>query len=130
MEQFGSDDGTRFLSELASHTANLSACSEVEREYLRVRAKILEQQKCLEGWFQNMLTGDEVSPNFNPNMAMLHPPQSHQYRPQSMKYSKYSAASSGTQTPSTCSGSSDLSRSSEHSTQHPPGLQGWEPSEQ
>jgi hypothetical protein len=129
MEQFGSDDGSRFLTELASHTANLSACSEVEQEYLRVRAKILEQQKCLEGWFQNMLVprpGDELHQNFNHKMNMMHPPQPLR---QSNKYSKYSAASSGTQTPSTCSGSSELSRSSEYS-QGAPGLQNWEPTEQ
>eukprot|EP00746_Dinoflagellata_sp_MGD_P016363 gnl/MRDRNA2_/MRDRNA2_136916_c0_seq1.p1 gnl/MRDRNA2_/MRDRNA2_136916_c0~~gnl/MRDRNA2_/MRDRNA2_136916_c0_seq1.p1 ORF type:complete len:500 (+),score=107.06 gnl/MRDRNA2_/MRDRNA2_136916_c0_seq1:94-1593(+) len=132
MEQFGSDDGSRFLSELASHTANLSACSEVEREYLRVRAKILDQQKCLEGWFQNMLVprpGDELH-QFNPNMSMMHPPQPNgPLRSQSNKYSKYSAASSGTQTPSTCSGSSELSRSSD-SSQGAPGLRNWEPTEQ
>jgi len=147
MEQFGSNDGSngKFLNELASLTANMNACSEVEREYLRVRARILDQQKCLEGWFQHMLVprpGDEapLSPPQSFNQVPLSPPQNFNQvlmqqpqlpmRLQSNKYSKYSNASSGSQTPSTCSGSSDLSRSSEHSTQHPPGLQGWEPSEQ
>jgi len=135
MEQFGSDDGSNvgFLNELASLTANLNACSEVEREYLRVRARILDQQKCLEGWFQHMLVprpGDETPQNFN--QVMMQQPQlpMQAMRSQSNKYSKYSDASSGTQTPSTCSGSSDLSRSSDHSSQQPPGLRNWEPSEQ
>jgi len=98
--------------------------------YLRVRAKLLEQQKCLEGWFQHMLVtrpGDELQQNFNHDMNMMHPPQV--LRPLSNKHSKYSAASSGTQTPSTCSASSELSRSSD-SSQGPPGLLNWEPSEQ
>merc|ERR1711924_256282 len=60
-------------------------------------------------------------------MSMMHPPQV--LRPQSNKYSKYSGASSGTQTPSTCSGSSELSRSSD-SSHGAPGLLNWEPSEQ
>jgi hypothetical protein len=76
---------------------------------------------------------EQMSPQMAAQMAaQMHPqmPQpivpgsnrSHKY-----SYSKYSAASSGTHTPSTCSGSSDLSRQSDGST---PGLQSWEPSEQ